>query len=111
MRFACLIGLALSIVAGCDSNPPPPSVNAFDGQMVYVDTLSRKTFLGQPTEELPAVHPVTGQRTLMPGLYCAKCQAWYPAPPLEVRQREPQSLRCPMSGDLMTPDGPLPSGG
>lgn len=108
MRTACLICLTLSIATGCGRASVPPSVNALDGQMVYVDTVSRRTFLGQPTEELPAVHPESGQRTLMPGLYCAKCRAWYPAPPLEVRQRQPSSLRCPKSGDLMTPDGPPP---
>ncbi len=110
MRASYWIVLVVSAAIGCGGAPPPPA-DPLDGQMVFVDTLTRKTFLRQPTDELPAVHPESGKRTLMPGLYCAKCQAWYPSPPLDVRQREPKSLRCPKTGELMTPHGPPPENG
>lgn len=108
MRLSNSLLLTLVAAIGCGGAASPPA-DPLDGQIVFVDTVTRKTYIGQPTEMLPAVHPETGRRTLMPGLYCAKCQAWHPAPPLEVRQREPKSLRCPKSGDLMTPDGPPPT--
>lgn len=110
MRAVFWICLVTSAAIGC-SGAPPPVLDPLDGQTVFVDTVTGKAFPGQPTEELPAIHPQTGKRTLMPGLYCAKCQAWYPSPPLEVRQREPKSLRCPKTGELMTPHGPPPENG
>lgn len=102
-----IAGWSLLLLSGCGNAPRPTGIA--EEQWVFVDTATRKTFLGQPTAELPAIHPETGKRTLMPGLYCPRCQEWYPAPPLEVRQRNPESLRCPKSGDLMTAEGPVPT--
>jgi hypothetical protein len=92
--------------AGCPSEPKPSAENSPD--VVYVDTQSGAVVRGEPSAALPAVNPRTGRRTLMPGLYCAECRKWYPAPPLEVRHRAPAAGKCPRHGTALTPDGPLP---
>jgi hypothetical protein len=92
--------------AGCQSKPAaettPPA------QSVYVDTRTGQVVRAEHSAALPAVNPGTGKRTLMPGLYCAECRKWYPAPPLEVRQRTPNAGQCPRHGTALTADGPLP---
>ena len=89
MRFqlpGCwLLAVAIAVVLpGCAdefSVVEPPT------EMVFVDVESGSPVTAPPSTDLPAVHPDTGRRTLMPGLHCASCQKWHPAPPLEELQR------------------------
>ena len=77
-------------------------------QIVYVCTETGAVSTGRP-EELPALNPATGRKTLMPGLYCAKCRKWHPAAPFDVAQRNPASRLCPRHRIPMEPNGPLPA--
>ena len=105
-RMIPLLLAAAGAAAGCQSKPAaettPPA------HSVYVDTRTGQVVRAEHSVTLPAVNPGTGQRTLMPGLYCAECRKWYPAPPLEVRQRTPNAGQCPRHGTALTADGPLP---
>lgn len=94
-----LIGCGDATVA--DSQPPQ--------QVVYFDTQTKKPIVAPRSEETPAVHPKTGKRTLQPALYCESCKRWYPAPPLEIRQRNPVAGKCPKCQQPLITDGPMPS--
>lgn len=105
-RIIPLLLAAVPFAGGCGSQ------QTTDGEspapIVYVDTRTKAVVLAERTADLPAVNPATGRRTLMPGLYCAKCRKWYPAPPLDVQQRNPASRKCPKHRTPLTADGPLP---
>ena len=62
----------------------------------------------QPT---PALNPATGKKTLVQGLYCAKCNKWYRAPPPEMVERSPRGPSCPVTGDPLSMEGPLSAPG
>ncbi|MAG92727.1 MAG: hypothetical protein CMJ48_03100 [Planctomycetaceae bacterium] len=74
--------------------------------MVFVCTATGEVIRAevQPT---PAVNPKTKRATLMPGLYCRKCEKWYPAPPAEVLQRVVNGAACPKTGWPLYAEGPL----
>ena len=94
----------LLIVLGCGAVPPPdPQAN----QMVYFDRTTKKAVVYNVSREIPAMHPQTGKPTLVPALYCPQCQKWFPAPPIEVRERNPKAMICPKKHSL-TLDGPWP---
>ncbi|MES2792513.1 MAG: hypothetical protein V4719_23065 [Planctomycetota bacterium] len=57
----------------------------------------------------PAVDPKSGKRILVPGMYCSKCQKWFPAPPPEMVERSPGGPVCPRDKTRLTVDGPLTS--
>lgn len=95
-------------VAGCDSAPQtgdPPQ-----GLMVFVDLKTKEPVIDLATTDVPAVNPDTGERTLMPGLYCTECQRWHPTPAYDKLQRSPGAGRCPTDGAPLTSDGPWPTG-
>jgi len=78
--------------------------------MVYFDRGTKKAVVYNISTELPALHPGTGKPTLDPASYCPHCKKWYPAPPLEVRERNPKANFCPKgSGEALTLDGPWPN--
>lgn len=109
VRQASLGGVCLAVLfaMGCESAPPPDS-NA--NQMVYFDRGTKKAVVYNISTELPALHPGTGKPTLDPASYCPHCKKWYPAPPLEVRERNPKANFCPKgSGEALTLDGPWPN--
>lgn len=105
MRLLSLVILALCF--SCAAEAPVETDRV--GQMVYLDTATDQPFVANIAREFPALHPDSGQRTLMPALYCPTCQKWYPAPPVEVLQRNPAAAKCPKSGDVMTANGPWPT--
>ena len=106
--FAFCGVLICSRFAGCSDAPKAPDETA--SRMVYVDLKTRSPLVQPSTDEVPAVHPETGQRTLMPGLYCSSCERWHPAPAFETLQRTPGAARCPKTGTPLTLDGPWPQG-
>lgn len=98
------IAFVMAMTLGCGSAPPPdPRAN----QMVYYDRATQKAVVYNISRNIPALHPHTGQPTLVPALYCSQCQKWFPAPPIEVRERNPKAVICPKKHRL-TPDGPWP---
>lgn len=105
MRF--LIFVALALCCSCAAETPADPERG--GQMVYIDTATEQPFVANISREFPALHPDSGERTLIPALYCPTCQKWYPAPPVEVLQRNPAAAKCPKSGDFMTANGPWPT--
>ena len=96
----------LLILCGCapGENESATAVN----QMVYVDLQTRDAVVSEQTDVIPAVHPVTGERSLMPGLYCDECEQWHPAPPIDELQRNPDARQCPRCRIAMSADGPWP---
>lgn len=80
------------------------------GLIVYVDLKTKQPVVQLACEEVPARHPETGKRTLMPGLYCPTCGRWHPAPPFETLQRTPGAALCPTDRTPLTTDGPWPQG-
>ncbi len=57
----------------------------------------------------PAIDPKTGERTLVQGLYCEKCDKWYPAPPREMAERLPGGPVCYYDQTRLTANGPQSS--
>ncbi len=100
--------LLLAALFGCGSGGPSPEIDPRLGKMVYFDQETKAAVVSNIMTQTPAVHPATGRPTLVPASYCAKCQRWYPAPPIEVRERNPQSAKCPKTGGPLTLDGPWP---
>ncbi len=93
------------LIIGC--SPEQKSV-ADPNEMVYIDTVT-KTVMTLPVQAvIPATHPQTGKKTLVPGLYCPQCGQWYPSPPVEVLQRTASAFHCPKGGHPMSPNGPRP---
>ncbi len=90
---------------GCSETP---QTITHPDQMVYVDTATQTPLTLPIQATIPAPHPKTGKKTLVPGLYCPQCSAWYPAPPVEVWQRSGSPFKCPKGGHPMSPHGPRP---
>ena len=76
-------------------------------EIVYVDKESGDVFL-LPARSSPEVHPETGEPTLIPGMYCEKCNAWKPVGPMEMLQTSRVPLVCPLHKTPMSIEGPLP---
>lgn len=91
--------------AGCGGSETETDTKA--GKMVYVDTKTAEAFVGNVTGT-PAVHPQTGDRTLMAALYCPKCATWHAVPPLDEINQIPNATRCPKTRVPLTVDGPWP---
>ena len=106
MRSLLLFALVACPLAGCAADAA--SDDALPDTMVYVDSETRQPVVAERSAETPAVHPDTGRRTLMPGLFCTTCQKWHPAPPLEELQRNPEARQCPTCKGPLTADGPTP---
>ena len=90
--------------------PEPVSITIGEesDEIVFLNLETGATEKGewQPT---PAIDPRTGKRSLVQGLYCAKCSRWYPAPPPEMAEHSPRGPVCPKDGTGMSVDGPLNS--
>jgi hypothetical protein len=95
----------LAVPSGCADDGASMTAPA---EVVFVDLETKQPVLAPPAGDVPAPHPETGRRTLMPGLYCAHCQAWHAAPPLEELQRNPEARKCPVCGGAQTAEGPVP---
>lgn len=76
-------------------------------QVVYVCQESGETFLLR-AKACPEPNPKTGRATLMPGLYCPKCEKWRPSASLAVLQQNPAARLCPQHRMAMSTTGPVP---
>src|SRR5687768_11317754 len=105
----CVLGCAVLLLSspGCSDRSETEPVAA--KQVVYVDLETQQPVVAEASNEAPAVHPETGRRTLMPGLYCAQCERWYPSPPVEELQRNPDARKCRTCGSPLSADGPVPA--
>lgn len=103
--LAVLIVMAGGGMAGCGSKDA--DVRPTD-RTVYVDTKTKQPVVHQVVTSVPAVNPETGERTLMPGLYCPQCQTWYPVPPPDQINSRPNAGLCPKDKTPLTVDGPWP---
>ena len=103
-RSAFAVGTAIlgGFALGCGGETAATTVK----EAMYIDSKTQATVVAPASTDTPAVHPVTGERTLMPALYCEKCERWHPAPPLETLQRSPGARKCPNCGTDMTAVGP-----
>jgi hypothetical protein len=76
--------------------------------VVYVDTRTGAAIVAPASTVLPSTNPTTGEQTLMPGLYCFKCNKWYVSPPDDVLNRNPGGAICQKDGTALTRNGPRP---
>ncbi|WP_010585177.1 hypothetical protein [Schlesneria paludicola] len=76
-------------------------------EIVYVDTKSGESFLLRARNS-PEAHPGTGEPTLVPGMYCEKCQAWKPVGSMEQLQTGNGTRNCPVHKTPLVREGPLP---
>lgn len=68
----CLLVVAIgSGLLGCGGSEEVATTES--QRAVYVDIKTLQAVVGDVVKEPPAVNPATGQRTLMPALYCPKC--------------------------------------
>jgi hypothetical protein len=96
------------IVSAIDGDRSAPVTAEELPTMVFVDRDSQQMFVGT-ARATPAAHPQTGQPTLLPGLYCPKCQTWHAGPPSDASARRPASVLCPKTRVPLQPEGPHPS--
>lgn len=92
-----------SVLFGGSSRVPESQLQ----KIVYVDSVTGDEFL-MPARSPTEVHPQTGQRTLIPGMYCEKCQRWKPAGPMDVLQTSRHVYRCPIHKIPLVRDGIIP---
>lgn len=104
-RLLILAGGLLVVPCGCADDAP--RIRAPAG-VVFVDLETKQPVVAPRTSDVPAPHPETGRRTLMPGLYCERCKAWHAAPPLEELQRNSEARTCSVCGGPQAADGPVP---
>ena len=75
--------------------------------MVYVDEKTEQPFLLRARSSREN-HPETGERTLVPSLYCEKCKAWKPIGSMESLQNGRSARKCPIHKVDLVREGPLP---
>jgi len=97
-----LVVVSMLMLTGCGTG------EASDARQdtVYVCTETGELSLG-PSRETPAVNEETGNRTLLRGLYCEKCDKWYPAPPSRSFGGNPLQMPCPKTGGPLSATGNL----
>jgi len=95
------------IVRAMDGDRSTPASKDELPRMVFVCRESQELFVG-PARATPAKHPATDRPTLMPGLYCAKCQTWHAGPPSDAAARAPEKVLCPKTRAVLLREGPMP---
>ena len=75
--------------------------------MVYVDEKTEQPFMLRARSSREK-HPETGERTLVPSLYCQKCKAWKPIGSMESLQNGRSARKCPIHKVDLVREGPLP---
>ena len=76
-------------------------------EVVYVDLKTGEAYLIYARSS-PAVHPVSGEPTLVPGMYCDKCKAWKPVGSMEQLQTSRTVHKCPVHKIRLLREGPIP---
>lgn len=95
----------LALLSGCGGAHD----TAANSKTLCIDVRTGELAVVQGGAHFPAVHAATGEKSLMPALYCAKCAKWFPAPSVEQLHRQQGQARCPKGGHPLTSEGPWPS--
>jgi hypothetical protein len=88
-----LFGTALALAAWwvyswvADRRPAPVTGN----DVTYICLETREVIEG-PVQDVPAINPSTGRRTLVPAIYSNRTKEWVPAPSEEVLRKNRQML-------------------
>jgi hypothetical protein len=99
-----LVVLLAGVMVGCGASVDNEAV----ARAVYIDLATKRVVVADATKEYPAVHPVTGDPTLMPAMHCPKCGQWRQVPlPAQVNQMN-QALQCFKCKTELSPNGPFP---
>ncbi len=104
-RSGFVLVIVGAVVVGCGGKE---TATEKTGQSVYVDSKTMQAVVGDMVAETPAVNPTTGERTLMPAMYCSSCQRWHPVPPPDQINRVPGATKCRKTGTTLTANGPWP---
>lgn len=100
-KMAILIATTLTIGCGSQEIAEIPTE-----PIVLVDSKTMEAHSTLPPDSYPALNPKTNNRTLMPAMYCQRCEKWYPVPLPDQINRQPNATLCPKSHGPMTIDGP-----
>lgn len=103
--LAVLFPITCATIAGCGSEEI--DAHRID-RMVYVDTKTNQPIVHEIVRPVPAVNPETGDRTLMPGLYCPTCKTWYAVPPPDQINSRQNAGQCPKDKTPLIAEGPWP---
>ncbi len=106
MARILLLILFFAPLVGCNSEDASITEEVL-WQVAY-DQKSKQAFLVDSSVKLPATNPENSKSKLQPALYCASCEKWYPAPPMEQLNRTPGAAKCPKDSGPLTIDGPHP---
>jgi len=98
------IALLASVMIGCGPSEDDGKI----ARAVYIDMATKRPVVADVAKEYPAVHPVTGEATLMPAMHCSKCAQWRQVPPPEQVNQMGQPLQCFRCKTALSPDGPIP---
>lgn len=77
-----------SVYSWMASRPPAPVTG---NDVTYICLETREVMEG-PVQELPAINPGTGRRTLVRAIYSNLTKEWVPAPSEDVLRRNRQAL-------------------
>ncbi len=96
--------LLLALPLGCspDGDPPAPT------RAVFIDAVTKQVVVTAAATQYPAIHPETGQATLMPAMHCPRCMAWRRVPPPDQLNQRGQALTCAKCKQPLQIEGPLP---
>lgn len=99
-----LMLLLLALPLGCspDGDPPAPP------RAVFIDAVTKQVVVTAAAAQYPAIHPETGQATLMPAMHCPRCVAWRRVPPPDQLNQAGQALTCAKCKQPLQMEGPLP---
>jgi hypothetical protein len=99
-----LMLLMLAMPLGCspDGDPPAPT------RAVFIDAVTKQVVVTAAAVQYPALHPETGQATLMPAMHCPRCVAWRRVPPPDQLNQAGQALTCAKCKQPLQIEGPLP---
>ena len=75
--------------------------------MTFVDRGTGAVFAGIP-RTTPAIHPATGEASLMCGWYCGQCDEWTAGPSPDMVQRSRRPPQCGRCRQTLAMEGPLP---
>ena len=86
----CLLAsIAVLCVVGCAEPSDLVPVEA-----TLIDSKTGERFRLASVDQVPAVHPETGERTLMPAMFCPRCEVWQQVPSPEHVNRIQNAMRC-----------------
>lgn len=95
--------LVLALPLGCSPAGDPPAPQA-----VFIDGVTKQVVVTTASAPFPAIHPETGQATLMPAMHCPRCVAWRQVPPPDQLNQAGRALACGKCKQPLQLEGPLP---